>query len=323
MFLSPYFWGCKYTNYFLFINKNTEFQCFGLLITLSAVYFSTPHHQSRGHPSALPHQPFCKNREQHHLSDSVSFCIFGSWKLAERSRHAYGIISANHQIMDTDRKWVVVRIDGKIAGISTDYRILADIAARLSAADKSERRIGAGTDAKTRTEKKHRRASDSNVPFNEIKAETVSFDEIWKLRKECAWDDLMLFGTDFQKNVWRKLWELTHQDSSAERSGNVPAESSRLISYSDFAGMCQNRAGVRAVAHAIGLNPVSVVIPCHLVVPKETIDKIKGIRQKAESTIFKGEDLCLESILRDKSTDFGEYSLGRRIKRELISRELL
>ena len=257
------------------------------------------------------------------MSDSVSFCIFGSWKLAKRSRQTYGIISANHQIMDTDRKWVVVRIDGKIAGISTDYRILADIAARLSAADKSERRIGAGTDAKTRTGKKHRRASDSNVPFNEIKAETVSFDEIWKLRKECAWDDLMLFGTDFQKNVWRKLWELTHQDSSAERSGNGPAESSRLISYSDFAGMCQNRAGVRAVAHAIGLNPVSVVIPCHLVVPKETIEKIKGIRQKAESTIFKGEDLCLESILRDKSTDFGEYSLGRRIKRELISRELL
>ena len=307
MFLSPIFRGCKYTNYFLFINKNTEFQCFGLLITLSAVYFAI-----------LP-----KEKGPHHLSDSVSFCIFGSWKLAERSRHAYGIISANHQIMDTDRKWVVVRIDGKIAGISTDYRILADIAARLSAADKSERRVGAGTDAKTRTGQKHRRASDSNVPFNEIKAETVSFDEIWKLRKECAWDDLMLFGTDFQKNVWRKLWELTHQDSSAERSGNGPAESSRLISYSDFAGMCQNRAGVRAVAHAIGLNPVSVVIPCHLVVPKETIDKIKGIRQKAESTIFKGEDLCLESILRDKSTDFGEYSLGRRIKRELISRELL
>jgi hypothetical protein len=87
--------------------------------------------------------------------------------------------------------------------------------------------------------------------------------------------------------------------------------------------MCQNRAGVRAVAHAIGLNPISVVIPCHLVVPKETIDKIRDIRKKAESTIFKGEDICLESIIRDKSTDFGQYSLGRKIKRELIARELL
>ena len=29
--------------------------------------------------------------------------------------------------METDRKWVVVRIDGKIAAISTDYRKLAEI----------------------------------------------------------------------------------------------------------------------------------------------------------------------------------------------------
>ena len=33
MFITPYFGGCKYTNKFLFINKNTEFQCFELLIT--------------------------------------------------------------------------------------------------------------------------------------------------------------------------------------------------------------------------------------------------------------------------------------------------
>ena len=33
MFLSPKIWGCKYTNYFLFINKKPVFQHFGLLIT--------------------------------------------------------------------------------------------------------------------------------------------------------------------------------------------------------------------------------------------------------------------------------------------------
>ena len=33
MFFTPYFGGCKYTNYFLFINKNIEFQWLGLLIT--------------------------------------------------------------------------------------------------------------------------------------------------------------------------------------------------------------------------------------------------------------------------------------------------
>ena len=33
MFITPYFGGCKYTNNFLFINKNIVFQHFGLLIT--------------------------------------------------------------------------------------------------------------------------------------------------------------------------------------------------------------------------------------------------------------------------------------------------
>ncbi len=40
MFISPYFGGCKYTNNFLFINKNIEFQYFGLLITSARRLFS-------------------------------------------------------------------------------------------------------------------------------------------------------------------------------------------------------------------------------------------------------------------------------------------
>ena len=96
----------------------------------------------------------------------------------------------------------------------------------------------------------------------------------------------------------------------------------RLICYSDFAELCQNRAGVRAVAHAIGLNPISVIIPCHLVIPKEGIDKIREIHDRAQSTIFKGDDLCLDSILADTAIDFGEYALGKGLKRELIIHEL-
>jgi O-6-methylguanine DNA methyltransferase len=201
--------------------------------------------------------------------------------------------------METERNWVIVRIDGKIAGISADYRLLADISARLAASG----RQGPGKNDK------------GNVPYRKITAETVGFDEVWKLRQETVWDDLMLFGTEFQKKVWKKLFELTHpDDASCKEAG--------LISYSDFAGLCQNRAGVRAVAHAIGLNPISVVIPCHLVIPKESIDKMNDIRKKAEATIFKGDDLCLSSILKDQSIDFGGYALGRKLKRELILMEL-
>lgn len=199
--------------------------------------------------------------------------------------------------MKTDRKWVVVRIDGKIAAISTDYRLLAEIAARISC-----------------EAQKKPSAKDMQVPYRKITADTVTFEDVWKLRGTTEWDDLMLFGTDFQKRVWRKLWELTHD--AAEEGGPKP------ICYSDFAELCDNRAGVRAVAHAVALNPVSIIIPCHLVIPKESIDRIREIRKKAETTIFKGDDLCMESIFNDNSVDFGNYALGRGLKRSLIKLEL-
>ena len=208
-------------------------------------------------------------------------------------------------IMNTDRKWVVVRIDGKIAAISTDYRMLADISARLAAP---------AVQSKTKGRKGGFRTSYRE----EITATTVGFDEVWKLRRETRWDDLMLFGTDFQKKVWRKLWELKHHESA---DGQTTEEKKHLICYTDFAELCSNKAGVRAVAHAIGLNPVSVIIPCHLVIPKETIDRITEIQKKAEETIFKGDDLCITSILSDPATNFGEYALGRELKRELILKE--
>lgn len=197
--------------------------------------------------------------------------------------------------MDTDRKWIVVRIDGKIAAVSTDYRKLSEISTKL--------------------------AGQKTPQHLKISAETVGFDKIWQLRENAVWEDFVLFGTAFQKKVWQKLYELTHSLESCDAEGS--RTKARLLSYSDFAELCENRAGVRAVAHAVGLNPLAVLIPCHLVVPKEAIDKIREIKKKAESTIFRGSDLCLDSILRDPSIDFGEYALGRGLKRELIQKEFV
>lgn len=216
--------------------------------------------------------------------------------------------------METDRKWIVVRIDGKIASVSTDYRMLARISDMLAC-------HGSG-----KTGKK----TGKETVYGEVSAKAVCFDEVWRLRQEACWEDLMLFGTDFQKKVWRKLWELTHMEETDASTTNTKSctsttptgQATRLVSYSDFAELCQNRAGVRAVAHAIGLNPVSVIIPCHLVIPKEGIDKIREIHNRAQSTIFKGDDLCIGSILADTSIDFGEYALGKSMKRELIIREI-
>ena len=224
--------------------------------------------------------------------------------------------------MKNTYEWVIVRIDGQIAAISTDYAALATITAKL--------------------------AQQKSPAHKEITAVTVGFDEVWEIRKNAKWEDLLLFGTDFQKKVWRQLWELTHpgqtetglthsgatiaakesaeateEETSAAKGGaEAGRRGQRLISYSDFADLCQNRAGVRAVAHAIGLNPISVVIPCHLVIPKESIDRIMEIKKKAEATIFKGVDLCLNPILKNETIDFGNYALGPVLKRRLIALEL-
>jgi O6-methylguanine-DNA--protein-cysteine methyltransferase len=224
--------------------------------------------------------------------------------------------------METDRKWIVVRIDGKLAAVSTDYRLLASISANLAGYELNHEKA-------QRRRKPRKSKPGKSCIYGNISAESVGIEEIWRLRKETRWDDLMLFGTEFQKKVWRKLWELTHPEAGAEteveaKTGTEQTgqDQTSLICYSDFAELCQNRAGVRAVAHAIGLNPISVIIPCHLVIPKESIDKIRDIHKKAEATIFKGDDLCINSILSDSSIDFGEYALGRKLKRELILREL-
>ena len=218
--------------------------------------------------------------------------------------------------MQTEQKWIVVRIDGKIAAISTDYRQLAAISSQLALTHRngSASKPAAG-------KKKGRKAHENCTLYSNITATAVTLEEVLRIRQETQWDDMLLFGTDFQKKVWRKLWELTHHTPNVP-TGMYESEKSTLLSYSDFAELCNNKAGVRAVAHAIGLNPVSVIIPCHLVVPKESIDKIREIQRRAESTIFKGEDLCLDSILSDTAIDFGEYAQGKELKRMLIMHDL-
>lgn len=61
---------------------------------------------------------------------------------------------------------------------------------------------------------------------------------------------LLLKGTNFQLRVWRALLE-------------VPPN--RLVSYGDLAESLGRPTAARAVASAVGANPVSYLVPCHRV----------------------------------------------------------
>ena len=174
-----------------------------------------------------------------------------------------------------DTQWIVTEIDGKIASVSTDYRHLAHIGAAIAALPPQE--VGSLATSK------------------------ISTPQLLDLAKEVKWEDLMLFGSSFQLNVWKTLFELPR----------------RLYSYTELAALAQNPAGVRAVAHAVALNPVAYIIPCHLIVPKESLDKAKEIRATAEKTLFRGSDLYLLD-----SIDVGAYAYGPELKREFIKLQL-
>jgi len=67
--------------------------------------------------------------------------------------------------------------------------------------------------------------------------------------------DLAPRGTPFQQQVWQALCELPF---------------GTLVSYGDLARTVGRPAAVRAVAQAVGRNPIAVIIPCHRIVGSDT-----------------------------------------------------
>ena len=134
-----------------------------------------------------------------------------------------------------------------------------------------------------------------------VSTHKITTDELITMAETVKWEDFRLFGTKFQLKVWKQLFDLEPH----------------LYSYTDLAALCDNPLGVRSVAHAVAMNPVAYLIPCHLIVPKESMDKARDIRATAESTLFKGSDLYLLD-----SIDVGEYAYGPEMKREFIKRHL-
>lgn len=62
---------------------------------------------------------------------------------------------------------------------------------------------------------------------------------------------LMLVGTEFQQKVWHALLAIPYGTT---------------LSYGELAMRVGRASSVRAVANAVGANPVSIIVPCHRVV---------------------------------------------------------
>jgi methylated-DNA-[protein]-cysteine S-methyltransferase len=61
-------------------------------------------------------------------------------------------------------------------------------------------------------------------------------------------------GTDFQKEVWRRLLKIPYGET---------------ITYSELAESIGHPSAVRAVGTACGSNPIPILIPCHRVIGKD------------------------------------------------------
>ena len=193
-----------------------------------------------------------------------------------------------------DFTWIITRVDGKISSVSLDYTGLLKIASILS-----------GLKPGLSKTKQKRAAAKMVSAAGCVTTEKMGTDALMELGRGLKWEDLRLFGTEFQLKVWKELFLLNHEGAGP-----------KLLSYSEFATICNNRPGIRAVAHAVGLNPLPVILPCHRIIPKESINRITEIEGAAKKTIFGGTDIWLFDTI-----DFGEYALGTAVKRFILGKE--
>ncbi len=78
-------------------------------------------------------------------------------------------------------------------------------------------------------------------------------DEYFMNQRKSFTIPIKLFGTPFQKKVWRALLAIPY---------------GATVSYFDVAQAIHNEKAVRAVGQAIHVNPLMIIVPCHRVINK-------------------------------------------------------
>jgi methylated-DNA-[protein]-cysteine S-methyltransferase len=93
-----------------------------------------------------------------------------------------------------------------------------------------------------------------NHESNEIIKQTETQLQEYFAKKRTEFDLPISFnGTKFQQNTWKILLTIPYGETR---------------SYSEQARLINNPKAVRAVGRTNGLNPISIVVPCHRVVGK-------------------------------------------------------
>lgn len=86
---------------------------------------------------------------------------------------------------------------------------------------------------------------------NSIRKCVEQLDEYFKGKRKDFDINLLVEGTEFQKNVWNSLKSIPY---------------GRTASYKDIAREIGNEKAVRAVGSTNSKNPISIIVPCHRVI---------------------------------------------------------
>ena len=92
-------------------------------------------------------------------------------------------------------------------------------------------------------------------------------------------------GTEFQRAVWQKLREIPF---------------GKVASYGDLAAALGRRSAVRAVANALGKNPILILQPCHRIVAA------RGLGGFTAGLSVKRALLSLEHVEISENTRFSQ-----------------
>ena len=84
-----------------------------------------------------------------------------------------------------------------------------------------------------------------------IEKTIVQLEEYFKQERKQFSIDLLLIGTDFQKNVWNELIKIPF---------------GKTYSYLELSKKLNNVKAIRAIASANGANAISIIIPCHRII---------------------------------------------------------